>query len=168
MDKERWQRIFKVVDEALEHAPEKRAAFIKNACPDAELRLQAQHLLDDSQQGECFLERPLFHFDDPPNLPQSDSVIGRHVGPYKLLKELGKGGMGRVYLAERADGQYERKVALKIVYRGVNRDEILRRFRKERQILANLKHPNIAVLYDGGSTDGDRPYFVLEYGIRRG
>ena len=91
------------------------------------------------------------------------SQIGARIGPYRLVGELGRGGMGTVYLAERADGQFEQQVAIKFVRQGRFRDDLRRRFRHEQQILASLKHPNIARLYDGGITDDGSPYLVMEY-----
>jgi len=85
------------------------------------------------------------------------------LGPYRLLDQIGAGGMSRVYLAERDDEQFRRKVAIKLIDRGPDAIEIVRRFRTERQILANLEHPHIAHLLDGGETEDARPYFVLEY-----
>jgi serine/threonine protein kinase len=87
----------------------------------------------------------------------------RRVGPYKLERELGRGGMGTVYLAERDDQQYQTKVAIKLVRPGMDTEIILHRFRRERQILAQLQHPHIARLLDGGTTGDDRPYIVMEY-----
>ena len=94
-------------------------------------------------------------------VPGDDS--GAIVGRYRLIREIGRGGMGSVWLAERADGQFEQQVALKLVRRGMDSDEILARFLSERQILAGLEHPNIARLLDGGVSDGGRPYFVMEH-----
>src|SRR5690606_26050499 len=88
---------------------------------------------------------------------------GERIGAYRILRELGRGGMGAVYLAERADGQFERRVALKIVRGGFESAEMVRRFLDERQILARLEHPNIARLLDGGVTEQGLPYFVMEY-----
>jgi len=85
------------------------------------------------------------------------------VGPYRLVEEVGRGGMGTVWLAERADGQFEQRVALKLIKRGMDSDEILSRFLRERQILARLEHPNIGRLLDGGMSDEGRPYFVMEF-----
>ncbi|HKP12446.1 MAG TPA: protein kinase, partial [Blastocatellia bacterium] len=90
-------------------------------------------------------------------------MIGERIGAYLVVGELGRGGMGAVYLAERADSEFRRRVAVKVVKRGMDTDSILRRFRNERQILAALDHPNIARLLDGGTTDDGRPYFVMEY-----
>ena len=95
--------------------------------------------------------------------PKIRTTPGDRVGPYRLIREIGHGGMGRVFLAERADGQFEQQVALKLVRGGRSGGEILRRFLRERQILARLQHPNIARLLDGGVTADGRPYFAMEY-----
>ncbi|HEY7443533.1 MAG TPA: serine/threonine-protein kinase [Vicinamibacterales bacterium] len=95
--------------------------------------------------------------------PQADSIAGRHIGPYQVVRELGHGGMGAVYLAVRADDQFKQQVAIKLIKRGMDTDFIVSRFRHERQILASFHHPNIAGLLDGGSTDDGLPYFVMEY-----
>jgi serine/threonine protein kinase/tetratricopeptide (TPR) repeat protein len=94
---------------------------------------------------------------------EADSSVGRRIGRYRLVRRLARGGMGTVYLAERADGAFERRVAMKLLRRGLDTDDILARFRAERQILADLEHPNIARLIDGGSTTDGRPYLVMEY-----
>jgi len=107
--------------------------------------------------------------DPDPEATKTDTPEGdgprpaRRIGPYELLGELGHGGMGIVYLAARADEQYEKRVALKLIKGGLDRDEVVRGFRRERQILAGLEHPNIARLLDGGATDDGLPYFVMEY-----
>src|SRR5262245_64422558 len=90
-------------------------------------------------------------------------MVGRQVGVYRLVREIGRGGMGAVYLAVRADKEFRHRAAIKIVKRGMDTDFILRRFRNERQILAGLEHPNIARLLDGGATDDGVPYYVMEY-----
>jgi serine/threonine protein kinase len=92
-----------------------------------------------------------------------DLMIGRQIGAYRLTREIGRGGMGAVYAAERADGSFYRKVAVKLIKRGMDTDFILRRFRQERQILATLDHPYIARLLDGGTTGDGLPYFVMEF-----
>jgi serine/threonine-protein kinase len=97
-------------------------------------------------------------------LPDPDTqFIGKRVGPYRLIRELGRGGMGVVYLAERADEEFKKRVAVKIIKRGMDTEEIVARFRHERQILASLDHPNIARLLDGGTTADGLPYFVMEH-----
>ena len=101
----------------------------------------------------------------PGNLSEeaADSDNGRLIGPYRVRRELGRGGMGIVYLAERSDGQFEQHVALKLIKRGMDSDEIHRRFLTERQILARLDHPHIARLLDGGVTTEGQPWFAIEY-----
>lgn len=89
--------------------------------------------------------------------------VGQHVGPYHILKEIGRGGMGVVCLAERDDGQYRKRVALKLMRQGLDRRILKERFKQERQILAHLEHPNIAHLLDGGATSEGLPYLVMEY-----
>lgn len=98
---------------------------------------------------------------DPPGTARHG--VEAHVGPYEVVRELGRGGMGAVYLARRADQEYEKLVAIKVVQSGHETDEMLRRFRQERQILAGLDHPNIAKLLDGGATAHGLPYFVMDY-----
>src|SRR5262249_21211393 len=100
------------------------------------------------------------HLLDPPGRPEEAGTI---VGRYRLIEELGHGGIGSVWLAERADGQFEQRVALKLIRRGMDTEDILARFLRERQILAHLTHPNIARLLDGGVSDDGRPYFVMEH-----
>ena len=95
--------------------------------------------------------------------PPSDYEAGDRVGPYRVVREVGRGGMGRVYLASRADGQFEQTVALKAIKRGMDSEAVLRRFHQERQILARLQHPAIARLLGGGVADDGRPYFAMEY-----
>ena len=95
-------------------------------------------------------------------LKRSGLDAERRIGPYKLIRELGRGGMGTVWLAARADEQFEKRVAVKVV-RASDSQEVLRFFKRERQILAGLEHPNIARLLDGGTTDDGLPYFVMEH-----
>ena len=112
-----------------------------------------------------FLESPAMLFAAPlvEVVHREASLEGAAVGPYRVLRELARGGMGVVYLAERADGQFEQRVALKLIKRGMDSDEIHRRFLAERQILAQLNHPHIARFYDGGVTGDGRPWFAMEY-----
>ena len=93
----------------------------------------------------------------------SQRLVGERVGPYALVRELGRGGMGAVWLAERADGEFEQRVAVKLIRPGWDAGELLARFRAERQILAGLTHPNIAHLLDGGVTADGKPWLALEY-----
>jgi serine/threonine protein kinase len=94
---------------------------------------------------------------------EEPSRADERIGSYRVVRELGRGGMGTVWLASRADRQFEKQVAIKLLKRGTDTDEVLRRFQSERQILAQLEHPNIARLLDAGTTEGDLPFFVMEF-----
>lgn len=96
-------------------------------------------------------------------VPEAPSQKGAEIGPYRVVEEIGHGGMGTVYLAERSDGAYQQKVAVKVIRRGLETERVLRRFRTERQILAALAHPRIGRLLDGGSLRDGRPYLVMEH-----
>ena len=91
------------------------------------------------------------------------TLVNQRVGPWRLLEQMGHGGMGTVYLAERADDEYRKKVAIKVIRTGQDSADVVARFRRERQILAALDHPNIAQLLDGGTTEDGRPYLVMEH-----
>src|SRR5262249_8330477 len=116
-------------------------------------------LLSDDQAGAAFLNTPGADLTKPTTLAPR---VGRRIGAYNVLLEIGRGGMGEVYRANRADGHYEKEVAVKLVRGGYNTAVVLERFRHERQILASLDHPNIARLLDGGTTDDGIPYLVME------
>jgi serine/threonine protein kinase/tetratricopeptide (TPR) repeat protein len=100
---------------------------------------------------------------EPSTAADENSMIGRHVGPYRIEREIGRGGMGTVYEAWRADGEFQHRVAIKLIRSGADREFVLRRFRNERQILAALDHPNIGRLLGGGTTEDGNPYFAMEY-----
>ena len=103
-------------------------------------------------------------FDTQPSTSSdAQSMLGRHVGPYRIEREIGRGGMGTVYEAWRADGEFQHRVAIKLIKSGLDREFVLRRFRNERQILAALDHPNIGRLLSGGTTPDGHPYFVMEF-----
>ena len=167
MTPERWQQVKSTLAGALERGDTReRTSFLQRQCAgDIELEREVRSLLD----------QPTDHFDDcaatigfAGDEPVTGANIGRRIGNYELQRELGRGGMGSVWLARRADSQFEKLVAIKLLKRGTDTDEVLRRFHAERQILARLEHPNIARLLDGGMTDDDLPYFVMEYvdGVR--
>jgi len=165
-----WQQLKSVFHAALDLQPEEREAFLTQACNgNSELRLQVDRLLKSNKDAGLFLVAPAMveagAVTAEDELPDSDELqrSGQRIGPYEIVRELGHGGMGSVYLAVRADDQYRKQVAIKLVNRGMDTDLILRRFMMERQILANLEHPNIARLLDGGSTTDGLPYFVMEH-----
>jgi serine/threonine protein kinase len=112
-------------------------------------------------KGHCRACLMLIGFQEPAS--ETAATLPLSIGPYRIVRELGRGGMGTVYLAERADEQYEKQVAIKLIKRGMDTDSVLRHFWNERQILAGFDHPNIARLFDGGVTEDGLPYFVMEY-----
>ncbi len=156
---DRWREIDLVFAEALDKPLAERAAFLDEACADdPELRLAVERLLTADEASDTFLERPASEMLGL--VPEVEA--GERLGPYRLLRRLGAGGMGTVYLARREDEHYQQDVALKILRSGLQGTEAVHRFLAERQILARLEHPNIARLYDGGSTPDGRPYLVME------
>ncbi len=158
---ERWQEVKRVLDEALDQPPAERQAFLLEACgEDRLLRRQVESFLETDEESTDFLVRPIFALRGDVG-PGSDD--GRRIGPYRLVHELGRGGMGAVWLGERADREIEQRVAVKLLKRGMDSDEIVRRFQAEQQILADLNHPYVARFSDGGTTDDGRPFFVMEY-----
>ena len=166
MRTELWPKIDRLLEEALELPSGERTAFVENVCRgDAELRKEIRSLLDADDLAGSFLERPAV---EKPIEPRSHaaaeptSEVHQRVGPYRLERVLGQGGMGTVYLARREDDQYRRQVAIKLLRRDDRSPELLDRFRAERQILAGLEHPNITRLYDGGADSDGRPYLVME------
>ncbi|HYO45700.1 MAG TPA: serine/threonine-protein kinase [Gemmatimonadota bacterium] len=163
-----WLKIEAALGEALNAPPGERAAILQRACGDDDfLRKEVESLLDAHQAASGFLDTSAESFATPylarAATPDSTDDPGMMIGRYLLVEEIGRGGMGTVWLAQRADGQFEQRVALKLVKRGMDTEEILARFLRERQILARLEHPNIARLLDGGVSDDGRPYFVMEY-----
>ena len=166
---ERWRQIEKVFDEALDLPAEQRAGFLDRCCPqDADLRENVEQLLRACESSEHFLEQPLVGHVAPSvavSLAAMDlPAAGTRVGAYRIIHETGRGGMGVVYLAERDDGAFRKRVALKLVRRGPGTgDHLAGRFHEERQILASLEHPGIARLLDGGALADGRPYFIMEY-----
>jgi serine/threonine protein kinase/predicted negative regulator of RcsB-dependent stress response len=162
---EYWAQLKELFRAAIEYEPRHRAAFLDQACAgDSALRAEIESLLTSHDHAENFIETPAFA-DAIQAITETtaEQIEGQRVGSYQLLREIGRGGMGTVYLAHRADEQYQKLVAIKVVRRGMDTKDILRRFRNERQILASLEHPNIARLLDGGTTGDGTPYFVMEY-----
>ncbi len=155
MEPERWRRVEELLHAALELPAAQRQAFLEEACgDDAALAAEVESLIRADEHAGAFLGQPL--------LEDADGVAGRRIGPYRLERKLGEGGMSAVYLAQRDDDQYRRQVAIKLMRFGMDSEDQLRRFRAERQILAELEHPNIARLYDGGTTEEGLPYLVME------
>jgi serine/threonine-protein kinase len=156
---DRWGELSALFAELLELPPAERAARLAALTHDAPLHTELASLLESADDvGERFEQPASMPASDPP-LPQ----LGRRVGQYELLREIGQGGMGTVYEAHRADDQYRKRVAIKMVSLLGDRTQALARFQRERQLLARLEHRNIAALLDGGVTPEGEPYFIMEY-----
>src|SRR5580698_11140392 len=170
MTPERWQEIKNVLAQALEFKPVERAAFLDRSCSgDVSLRREVELLLasDEAVSTEFLNKSPDLAPHTSPNTDGSpaelaDVWVGRRVGPYKIVEQIGAGGMGEVYRAFRADDQYRKEVALKVMRAGQDSNSVITRFKNERQILASLEHPNIARLLDGGTTEDGVPYIAME------
>jgi serine/threonine protein kinase len=177
LTREQWAQIRQIFDGALERPAKDRAAYLRVMCArDDQLRREVENLLESHDTSADFLSTPAaqlgqamfargdfsrgdsFRGDEADDYPK-----GYRVGPYEFERRIGRGGMGSVWLASRFDHEFKKRVAIKMVRRGTDSHEILRRFRIERQVLAGLDHPNIARLIDGGSTPDGLPFLVMEY-----
>ena len=165
MNPEQWQVVRRIFHEAIDLPAVEREAFILRAADgDESLRVEVQSLLASHEAASSFIEsdgdqvatvaRDRIH---------GDEMVGRRVGAYRITREIGRGGMGAVYQGVRDDAEFSKRVAVKLIRTGMNTDSVVRRFLSERQILANLDHPNIARLLDGGTSGEGLPYFVMEY-----
>ena len=161
MTQERWQRVEYLFNQAVALPPPERMAWLAGETGgDPELLAEVRALLESDQEAPGFVELQVqgglldFHEQQPAPV--------RMAGPYRLVRQLGQGGMGTVWLAERADGQYQGEVAIKLVRPGMDTEFFLTRFRRERQTLARLRHPHIARLLDSGTTADGLPYIVME------
>jgi Tol biopolymer transport system component/tRNA A-37 threonylcarbamoyl transferase component Bud32 len=167
MRPDRWQRIEALLDSALDLPTGDRVAYLERECGgDAELFREVSAILEAGQRSDPVLDASAVRLGAPllPNDVAPAIAPPERVGPYRIQRLIGEGGMGSVYLAQRDDGQFRQRVALKLVRRGLHLDSrIVRRFRDERQILATLNHPGIARLLDGGLTDDGLPFFAMEY-----
>jgi serine/threonine-protein kinase len=159
---DRWQLLRDIVDAASQLPAGARRAYLDDTCgDDPALRREVESLLRAGDEGSAFLKGPVGAA--ARDWAEAPSYVGRRLGAYEVTRELGRGGMGAVYLAVRADDEYRKHVAVKLIRGGADDSEMRRRFLIERQILANLEHPSIARLLDGGTSDDDRPYVVMEY-----
>ena len=162
MFSENYQNAKKIFSRAIELPPGEQTSFLKDACREDDELLDLVHsLIEADRIAKTFLEES--PIDDIARTEVADSEVGKRIGRYRIIRRIGRGGMGAVYLAGRDDDQYKKQVALKIIKRGMDSEEILQRFKTERQILATLVHPNIARLLDGGVTEDGLPYFVMEF-----
>jgi eukaryotic-like serine/threonine-protein kinase len=161
----RWDDAKRLFHAAMALAPAEREAYLRDACDGApELLGEVQSLLAWADESGDFLETPLVRVADIPlGMPEHDPLLGQSLGPWRIVDIIGRGGMGVVYKAERADAAFKRPAAIKVVRRGGHSHDIIERFHRERETLAALDHPNIARVMDGGSTPDGEPYFVMEY-----
>ena len=170
MNEPRVEQLSALFERALSVPREQRAEFVRQVCGDnTALCRELGSLLDAERSAAEYFDDLADGIVSPAYAALADAETvgprweGRRVGAYRLVREIGRGGMSRVFLSERADGEFEQQVALKLLRPGFDSDIDVMRFRAERQILASLNHPNIARLLDGGVTDDALPYLVLEY-----
>jgi len=170
LTRERWQKIDALFAAALEKPAATRLAFLAEVCgEDADVYDEVVALLELDDEAERVLGDSAEVYAEPVlgaaerEADALDEKVPPVVGPYRILSQIGSGGMGRVFLAERADKFFTRTVALKLVRRGLAADHTIERFRSEQQIQAKLEHPSIARLYDAGATDEGWPYLAMEY-----
>lgn len=163
MTADRWRQIESTFAQVCECAPSEQEALLSRLCRgDEELRREVESLLANDTPGEELVHIPASL--QPRKGDETEfAFTGRRAGPYRLIRRIGHGGMGAVYLGVRDDDQFQKQVAIKLLKRGMDTKHMLSRFRQERQILANLEHPFIGRLMDGGATDDGLPYFVMEY-----
>jgi eukaryotic-like serine/threonine-protein kinase len=182
-----WERAKELFEAALELEPSQRASFLAANCHDVSVQQQVEKLLIDYQAAGSFLDNPALssnsiglaeiqmeevfrphepfgeHSATAKSSETEDPLINRRLGDYKLVRRVGRGGMAAVFLAVRADEEYQKEVAVKLVQPGLDSQDVLSRFRNERQTLASLEHPNIVRLLDGGSAPEGLPFLVMEY-----
>jgi len=166
MEPERWQHVERIYHAAMQCEPAERGFLLEEACAeDKALRDEVESLLHYAERPAKLFERPAIEImaqafaEDLRSAESRDStrMIGMRIAQYRIVGKLGAGGMGDVYRAVRADDQYEKQVAIKLVRRGLDTESVEARFRRERQILAGFEHENIARLIDGGTTDEGHP-----------
>ncbi len=166
-DAGRWEKVQELFAAALDLPPGERRAYVTSHCgSDADLALEVLSLLAADAEDPGYLDAmaaDLGGLVREPEAEKPDALIGTRLDRYTIDRELARGGMGAVYLARRSDGTYDEQVAIKVIRVGMDSAQITARFLVERQILARLRHPNIANLLDGGITPDGRPYLVMEY-----
>jgi len=157
-------RIREIYEQALSMSGPARKDYLDRECPDEEeIRKEVEKLLAALENVPTWLDRPAAGAAKPFAAPLRPKLEGRDFDGYTLIREIGRGGMGTVYLAERSDQTFHRQVAIKLILPPANSAFVIARFQQEREILASLDHPNIAKLLDAGVTEEGWPYFVMEY-----
>ena len=166
MKAENWKNIKGILSDVLELEPAKREKYFENSKISDEIRAEIESLLAFEEESENLMKLSAVEFSKDffdADEAAENALIGQIFGVYRIVRELGGGGMGAVYLAERSDGKFSQRVALKLLKREMNTAELRRRFQQERKILASLDHPNISRLLDAGTTDDKIPYLTMEY-----
>ena len=166
--KEDWRKVREVLDRVLDMAPKERSAFLKQADLTDLQKSELDKLLLQEANADRFLSGSADVFSnsllsESDRSVESDPNLNRRIGKYRILEELGVGGMGVVYLGERDDGSFDHQVAIKLLKREFNAKKIRDRFQQETEIQARLKHPNIASLIDAGTTEDGIPFLIMEY-----
>jgi serine/threonine-protein kinase len=163
MQRQEWDKVKEVFTAALEQPAARRTLFLAELCGEDEyLRGEVESLLAAHEEPENLLEQHAIDLAAQLK-PDGNKYLGKRFGAYRILREIGRGGMGAVFLAERADGEFQQQVALKIIRQGFAHGDLEKLFRRERQILASLNHPNIAKLIDGGVSDTGEPFLAMEF-----
>ncbi len=163
VNKADWEKVKDVFSSVIDEPAERLDQLLREKCVgDEALYAEVRSLIDASSTPDNIIEKNAIDLAAKIDLPQIE-YTDRHFGKYRIIREIGSGGMGSVFLAERDDGEFSMQVALKIVRQSIADSEVVSRFKQERQILASLHHPNIAVLHDGGINDKGEPYLAMEY-----
>src|SRR5215471_13855929 len=182
MTPESWKQVKELFESALDQSPAKRPDFLREQCPDDDLRREVEKLLENYVEAGSFLSAPPMNprVAIPRETPDTNPIgdcssggvggiapsaavrLGQALGNYRILSKLGEGGMGQVWLAEQT-APLQRQVALKLIRVGMYDDSVLQRFESERQSLASMSHPSIAKVFDAGTTPDGQPYFAMEY-----
>ena len=156
MDSEKWKQVKSIFNEASELPKDERPLFLARFSD--ETRLEVEKMLKAIEEESRLLNEPIVDFRD-----FEDAQVPEKIGDYKIIREVGHGGMGTVYEALRETENFKQRVALKVIKRGMNNEIILKRFRSEQQILATLEHPNIGRFLDGGKTADGLPFYAMEF-----
>lgn len=166
MKEENWIKVKEILQEVLEIEPSKRSDFLERTGITVETRAEVESLMAFEEESEDFMSLGISDFSSDFTAANEESEIllaGQKIGVYEIVRELGQGGMGAVYLATRADGKFAQRVALKLLKREMNTSALRRRFQQEREILASLEHSNFARLLDAGATSDKIPFLAMEY-----
>ncbi len=167
MQADSWKLVKDIIRDALRIDVGRRHEYLASIDAPGEVRAEVESLLACEAESSDFMSLPITDFSrdfvtNGKHEPEI-SLIGQKIGIYEIVREIGVGGMGAIYLARRADGKFEQQVAIKMLKREFNHEKLRRHFRREREIQARLNHPNIARLLDAGTTDDGIPFFVMEY-----